>query len=345
MNNLWQWIQKATETSKYLWVPLEQGDAFQAGETYLRISVAEMFLEKKFAWFSTWYPAVSVSAKLTFGDQPDQIITRVVQPPPTATVTGVLRNHVIVPLMPFNGGTVELQAVLLAMQGTNYLSAAIDLLQDFSGLVGAPLSQALTVAEKVSNGLDKLRNQTKHDARLPYHDTFHGGGMGASELKKGYLALVRAEAGDGEGEVNRDRLSVNDGQLFYSATPGATPGPFRGADYILLNIDLTDSRDDYWMLKSIDRAYKDFIDALEKGDVEAIADAEKSARTAVFRSDDLARFDRTRVWDAVEKEMNNIKSKYGYGAAGIPSRDLDDIVGLWGISMEQAVHKGELTLP
>ena len=34
--------------------------------------------------------------------------------------------------------------------------------------------------------------------------------------------------------------------------------------YILLNIDLTNSRDDYWTLKSIDKAYKEFIDALEK---------------------------------------------------------------------------------
>jgi hypothetical protein len=345
VNNLWQWIQNATKTSKYLRVPLEQGAAFRAGETYLRVSVAEMFLEKKFAWFSTWYPAVSVSAKLTFGDQPDQIITRVVQPPPTATVTGVLRNHVIVPLMPFNGGQVELQAVLLAMQGTNFLSTAIDLLQDFSGLVGAPLAQALTVAEKVSDGLDKLRTQTKHNARLPYHDTFAGAGMGASELKSGYLALVRAQDGEGEGKVNRDRLSVGDGQLFYSAAPGAKDELFREADYILLNIDLTDKRDDYWTLKSIDKAYKDFIDALEKADEEAIAAAERSARTAVFRSDDLARFDRTRVWDAVEKEFGHIKSKYGYGAAGIPSRDLDDIVDLWGISMAQAVQKGELTLP
>lgn len=345
MNNLWQWIQNAVKTAKYLWVPLEQGDAFRAGETYLRVSVAEMFLKEKFAWFSTWRAAVSVSAKLTFGDQPDQIITRVAQPPPEASITGVLRNHVIVPLTPFNGGTVELQAILLAMQGTNLLSSAIDVLQDFSGLVGAPLAQALTVAEKVSNGLDKLRNATKHDGRLPYYDTFVGAGQGANELKKGFLAIVRAEAGDGDGKVDPGRLSIVDGQLYYSPSPGAPAEPFRDADYMLLNVDQTDSRDDYWTLSSIDQAYKDFIDALEKGDEEAIAAAERAARTAVFRSDDLARFDRTRVWDAVKKEMDHIKTKYGYGAAGVPRRDLDDMVATWGMSMAQAVSLGELTLP
>jgi hypothetical protein len=340
VNNLWQRIEKAVKAKKYLWVPMDQGQPFDSGRTYLRIVVSEMFLEKSLAWFKQWYPAVHVSVQLEFGDQPAAIITRVVKPPEEATKVGVLRNYSIMALTPFSGGTVGIQASLLAMQGADYLGSAIEVLQDFSSLVAPPLGQALTIAEKVANGLDTMLGATKGSARLPYHDTFVGAGMGANELKPGYLAVIRAEAT----QVAADRLSVQDGQLFYSKSSGAASEPFREADYLLLRIDQTDTRDDYMKLSSIEQAYNDFLDALEKGDQEGVAAAERAAKAAIFRSADLARFDKGRVWDALKKELDEIKGQFGYRAAGIPRRDLDAIVGTWGISMDEAAALGDLTL-
>ncbi len=58
MNNLWNRIQQATKGKKYLHVPLDQQEAMQSDRSYLRIFIAEMFLESTFAWFKTWFPAV-----------------------------------------------------------------------------------------------------------------------------------------------------------------------------------------------------------------------------------------------------------------------------------------------
>lgn len=331
-NNLWNCIVQATKGKKYLHVPLDQQEAIQSDRSYLRIFIAEMFLESTFAWFKTWYPAVSVGVQLKFGDQPATTVTRVVRPPEDATKDGVLRNYEILPLTPFNGGTVEVQAALLAMQGADYLGTLIDVLQDFSSLVAPPLGQALAVADKVANGLDTVMQATNGDARLPYHDTFVGAGMGANELKPGYLAIVRAEAN----EVDPARLTVKDGKLLYAPSSGAAPSPFRLADYVLLRIDGSASRDDYRHLASIAGPYNDFLAALDKLDLEAAVAAERNLKTAIFRCADLARFDRPRIWDAIAKEIEDLKSSYGMGAKGVLSHTLDEVMSAWAVPMAEA---------
>lgn len=330
-NNLWNRIQQATKGKKYLHVPLDQQPAMQSDHSYLRIFIAEMFLESTFAWFKTWYPAVSVGVQLKFGDKPATIVTRVVRPPEDATKDGVLRNYEILPLTPFNGGTVEVQAALLAMQGADYLGTVIDVLQDFSSLVAAPLGQVLAVADKVANGLDTIMQATNGDARLPFHDTFVGAGMGANELKPGYLAIVRAEAD----KVDPPRLTVKDGRLLYADSSGAKPSPFRQADYVLLRIDGSDTRDDYRHLASIAGPYNDFLAALDKLDLDAAVTAERSLKTAIFRCGDLARFDRPRVWDAIDKEIADLKSSYGMGAKGMVGHTLDEVMSTWAVSMAE----------
>lgn len=54
---------------------------------------------------------------------------------------------------------------------------------------------------------------------------------------------------------------MKDGKLLYAASPGATPSPFRLADYVLLRIDGTSNRDDYRYLASIAGPYNDFLAA------------------------------------------------------------------------------------
>jgi hypothetical protein len=330
-NKLWNRIQQATKGKKYLHVPLGQQEALQSDRSYLRIFVAEMFLESTFAWFKTWYPAVSVGVQLRFGDQPATVISRVVRPPNDATKDGVLRNYEILPLAPFNGGTVEVQGALLAMKGVDYLGTALDVLQDFSSLVAPPLGQVLTVAEKVANGLDSIMESTNGITRLPYHDTFVGQGMGVNELKPGYLAMIRAEAS----EIDPDNLSIKDNKLFYAASEGSEPQPFRQADYVLLRIDGPSARDDYMQLASISAPYLEVLTALENLDLEAATAAERAVQMAVFRCADLARFDRPRVWDAISKEIEDLKNSLGMGAKGILGRTLDEVMSDRAIPMAE----------
>jgi hypothetical protein len=343
MNKLWNRVQDAVKTKKYLDHALNQGPAFVSGRTYLRIFIAEMYLEKSFAWFKKWYPAVNVGVRLEFGDQKAVIISRVVKPPENATKEGVLKNYKILDLTPFNGGTVEIQAALLAMQGANYLGTAIDVLQSFSGLVAPPFAAALTVAEKVSDGLDNMLEATNGNARLPYHDTFVGAAMGESQLKPGYVAIIRAEQGTGRDHVDAKRLSVVNGELWYEKD-GSEKQQFREADYILLRIEQTDKRDDYDQLAAIKQAYDDFVDALEKGDPDAGKAAKRAMYFAILRSADIAKFDKRRTWENFEAELKQLESDFGYGAVGVRRKTLTEIINTGPTTMNQAVNLGELTL-
>ena len=328
ITKLWNRIVAATKAKKYVWHLMDRGSALVSDGSYVRIFISEMWLETSWAWFHGWYPAVEASVQLKYGDQPATVITRVAKPPENATQNAVLRNYEILPLTPFNGGTLELQAALLAMQGENYLGSAIEILEDFSSLVAAPLGQALTIAEKVSNGLETIISATNGDARLPYHDTFVGAGMGANELKPGYLALIRVEPD----KFDMSRLSVKDGALLYDAQP------FRRFDYLLLRIDGATERDDYRQLSSIKTAYDELIKTMEElneDDEKAVARAESKVRSAVFRCGDLAAKDRARVWDAMKKEIAYAKQEFGLGAARVSTRSLDDIVATWAVSMSQ----------
>jgi hypothetical protein len=323
---LWQRIVDATKTEKPLWIPIDQGAPLASDASYVRIFISEMWLETNWKWFSGWYPAVEAAVKLTFGDQPATVITRVAKPPEGVTDNAVLRNYEILPLTPFNGGTLELQAALMALQGQNYLGSAIKVLEEFSSLVAAPLGQAIAIAEKISNGLDEIVKATNGDARLPYHDTFVGAGMGTSELRSGYVAVVRAQPE----QLDSTRLSVKDGALLYDSSP------FRKFDYLLLRIDSATTRDDYSQLSSIKTAKEQFIMALQEANDPAAIVAERQIRGAVFRCADLAGKDRPRVWAAINQELTDIKKAFGLGATGVPSRSLDDIVATWAVPMDLA---------
>jgi hypothetical protein len=344
MNNLWKRVQQATEGKKYVYQPIDMGEPFESGQHYLRIVMAEMYLEKSFAWFRTWYPAVHAGIQLAFGDQDAVNIARVVKPPEDATKHGVLKNYHILELTPYNGGTVELQGALLALKGANYLGTAIEVLQSFSSLVAPPFGQALAIAEKVSNGLDSLLDATDGNARLPYHDTFVGKDMGANELKPGYLALIRAEAGQARDEVLVDRLSVVNGELHYDGGGGYKP--FRQADYMLLRIEQTGQRDDYDQLGPIKEAYDDFLDALEMEDLDeaeqAARQAKRAIRIAIQRSPDIAKYDKTRAWENIKAGLELLEEEFGLGGADIQRSTVTNLINSGPVTMREALSLGEL---
>ena len=96
------------------------------------------------------------------------------------------------------------EAGLIALKGTNHIAASIGILQSFSGLVAAPISQALEVAQKVSSGMDSLVGANQGQVRLAFHREFVSKGGGGSEFKPGYIAVIAADAG----HVKEESLSV-----------------------------------------------------------------------------------------------------------------------------------------
>ena len=122
--------------------------------------------------------------QLKFGDQPATIVTRVVRPPEDATKDGVLRNYEILPLTPFNGGTVEVQAALLAMQGAITWAGSSTCCRTSRRWSQRRWARCWPWPTRWPMAWN-IMQATNGDARLPYHDTFVGAGMGANETQAG----------------------------------------------------------------------------------------------------------------------------------------------------------------
>jgi hypothetical protein len=347
LGNLWDAISglAARSANQYLYVripkdrtkPEYDDQPLKPERSYFRLWLTEMFLTQSKDWFKDWYPAVHSSVRLKFGNQSDVNFSRVVRAPEEALANGVLLNYRLTELMPFNGGVVELEAGLLALEGKNHLKAAIDILANFSSLVAAPLSQALTIAEKVSGSMQDLLGSTNGKIHLPFHQTFTAtGGGGGNELRPGYIAVVLATAY----QIDKDRLSVKDDRLHYVIGSRDEPRPFEGYDYMLFRIEGREQRDD-WRLKNIQEPLDKAKEALIQNETEKAEAFKKIALVTAWQSPDLAAYDRRRVVQAIKEELDEI-AREGFGALPPEERDLDAVMLRRAMPVEKAKALGKM---
>jgi hypothetical protein len=345
--SLWDTIRGLAQrnTDQYLYVPISRAHTepdyddqpLKPERSYFRLWLAEMFLTQSRAWFQDWYPAVHSSVRLKFGSQPDVNFSRVVRAPEEALANGVLLNYRLTELMPFNGGVVELEAGLLALQGSNYLKTAIDVLANFSSLVAAPLGQALAVAEKVSSGMQDMLGSTNGKVHLPFHQTFTGtGGGGGSEFKPGYIAVFLATAH----QVDKDRLSVKNDRLHYATNSGDDPRPFQGYDYMLFRIEGREERDD-WRLQNIQEPLDKAKEALIQDERDKADAFKKMALVTAWQSPDLTTYDRRRVVQAIKDELDAI-AREGFAAVPPEERDLHGVMVRRAMPLRKAATLGKL---
>ena len=89
----------------------KEDGALVANKTYLRIWLVEMFLARSREWFAERHPAVHGLVKLAYADQSGFECARVAAPSKEEFENGraVLKNYLLLPLVPFRGGTVEVE--------------------------------------------------------------------------------------------------------------------------------------------------------------------------------------------------------------------------------------------
>lgn len=331
------WVNNNAEQYKYVHIPPERTDlvfddsALKADKSYFRLWLAEMFMTKSRRWFVDWWPAVHSSVQLKFGDQDKVKLSHVARAPNGALANSVLLGFPVTELVPFRGGVVEIESALIGLKGKNHLATAIGVLQGFSGLVGAPLSQVLTVADKVSSGMQELFGAADGEVVLGLHQAFTSEGAGGNALRPGYFAVILATADD----VRDTDLTVKEHRLLHKGEP------FDGFDYVLYRIEGREERDD-WRLKTIQEPLDKAIEASLEGD-DAKADAlKRAAMIAAMQSPDLAVHDRRRVALAIKEELEAV-SGLGLGAVGFEVRDMDAIMSARAMSVAQAQAEGELS--
>jgi hypothetical protein len=324
----------------------------RSGEHYFRVTLAEMFLKNQTQWFTNYSPAVYSVVKVQFGDK-EETISHVAGPSnlkdlnATSLNKGVTINYHMTPLMPFNGGVVEIEAGLVGLPGTNDALRFLKVLTDLSKTLAVPqLSVALTFAQPLVDGIMELvgANSTKLVLRL--HDTL----THADGFKPGYLAVISAPAGS----LNSSMMWIKGDRLHYGDS-FATAAPFTGYDYALFRIDSFSERDDYHALSLIDAPYQAAISALNDAIVEPdpqkkkdkMVEAERllgAAKVAVFKSKELTfKAGRRQVIQALQKGFDEAKEMLGSGAA---EQDVSKTLAqamAGAMSVSEALLLGEVT--
>lgn len=294
----------------------------KAGEQYFQIWLAEMFLRYRREWGSSWYPTVVATLQLKFGNQSQEIShvagQSTLKNVKITDVNCVAMNHALTTILPFNGGSIALEAALLSMQGKSDISSLIKVLSSFSKLLVVPqLSAALAVAQPLADGVAELIGATNARPELRLQDTWGGAESGNQHiLTAGYYVVISAP----EGEVKPDDLFVRQGRL-YRGDQAMT-----GYDYMLFRVDVNSTRDDWDSLTSISGPYQEAIDLLENSlrsedpatQKSMVAEAEKrfsAARVAAFRAPELTRVvGKNQVLEALDKRWKEAKEQLGVGA-------------------------------
>ncbi len=334
----------STNAEKYLLVSLPDadGDPLRPYQSYLRLWLCEMFLAHSRAWFRAWYPVVHAAVRLSFGERDGVRFTHVASPPHEYLARGVHMNYPLTELLPFNGGVVEVETALLALQGSDFLKTSIAILQAFSRLVTVPLEQVLMVAEKVGDGLRDLFGATNGNIHLGFHQAYGSdGGGGGNVLRPGYVAVILATPQ----QLACDRLSVQADRLHYSPRRGAQPALLVGYDYMLLRIEARQQRDN-WRLRPIEEPLHLAIDAIVRGDGSQAETYGKAALAAALQSPNLSMYDRRRVAHAVREELAHISqmvpdtatlgARGGSSPGSASPRSLDDVMAERALPLAQA---------
>jgi hypothetical protein len=243
-------------------------------------------------------------------------------------------NHQLTTLMPFNGGVLELVAVLLAMKGKDHVASVVKVMGDLSKLLVVPqLSTALGVALPIASGVQDLLGGGAGKGQLGIHQAFVGeGGSESNVLRPGYFAVIDGNAAD----YPAADFWVRDGRLHHGASMGASQ-PFEAASHLLFHVELRDKRDDWMSLKDIQDAYQESIRQLGEGENEKADLAIMRAIVLVRTSPDLTRADRNRVALAVKEDYEQAK---GGGLGALPSnhRNLKSVIERRAMSVEDALE-------
>ncbi|MFZ4816375.1 MAG: hypothetical protein ACOYL5_17705 [Phototrophicaceae bacterium] len=298
-NLIQNWAQQNAKRYIYAPIPKARVDIpyddtpLVADGSYLRVWLNEMFLARSREWFKEWYPAVQASVNLRFADQPAVTFSRVVRAPNEALARGVLMNYPLTELLPYRGGTVQIEAALLAFMGSDSIATSLRLLENVGKLVAAPLGQTLAIAQTVTAGIDELVGAVDGKVHLALHQTLVSTPSVANALRPGYIATINAT----EAQLDINQLSVKESRLLYKGQP------LEGYDYFLLQIEKVTARDD-WQLSYIDDLLDRTVQATIDGDAVKAETFRKALNFAVYQSDDLTYTDKRRVLALIKERLD-----------------------------------------
>lgn len=296
---------------------------------YFRLWLQEMRLARSTSWGKESFPAAHSEVRVrTAGSEPQAYAT-LSRPSEDALGQGVWTGYQLTELMPYNGGTVEVEAALLTLPGRDSLGPALDAIGQLAGLLIPPVGQALPLARAVAEGARGLLGRYETGVHVGLHHTLvaDGGGVASATMRAGWIAVVR-------GAVDAQRLTVAGDRLCHGDVP------LEAADFVLLRIEARVERPD-WRLPEIDAPLKRALNALSDGAVSSASGYRSVALAAARESSALAEDDRPRVIQAIKDAYARVESG-GRGATGASLPGLDTAMQRFAMPREQALALGPL---
>jgi hypothetical protein len=274
-------------------IPEPGGSAVPAYAGYLRIWLAEGFLAKAATWGNKHFPVLHGGAALTFlgGTTP---FTTFARPPGTLTTRGAQLDFPLTPLLPFNGGVVEVEASLYQASTAGPLVTALQILGSFDTLA-PPLSIAATIAGKVADGVDTVLGTDQ--PVLGVHWAMVAPGGGGNLLRPGSLVVIRKPRDELGGSLSIQK------NLGLCLDDGHERRQLSGLDYLVVRIECRPDRDD-WRFPELDGLIREAGQAAIKGYTEMFRDCRTEAITRAWNSPDLTPNDRIRVATLVAEQID-----------------------------------------
>lgn len=298
-------------------IPEPGTEPLRPNESYLRVWLADMFLAHDQQWLAGRYPMAHATITFRYAGQ-QRSFTRTCRPPEGQLGPGERRNYELVPLVPWNGGVVEIDAGLSALRGGSPLGAALDAIGELSKLVGPPLSSAIALSDQIARGVEHVLEAAEEDVLLALHEGFSRADGGGRELRPGWWVVVGATAQ----QVPPAELAIEDDVLVQRTADGVRR--VTGFDYLVLRLAGQSDRDD-WRFADFENLIGRALDALAAGDEGGWKTFGNAAIRLADRSPDLTLGDRGIVAEAIQKELEAAKGR-GLGAAGGPPPTLGEIV-------------------
>lgn len=331
----------------------DPGRTLTAGRSYFRLRLADMALAQSKWALKEWYPAVQTVVRARFGDSPQIELPGIVDSSRLFQNQGghasvIVRNALLAPTLPFSGGDLSVSAGLMSVEGADYLGEMLGALGGLASILAVPqLSAAMNIAQPLGAAIQSVFKGGRGKFHLSTLNAF-----GATQMKGGYLALVRA----GENEIDATKLVVFESQLRLGTAPTtAASAPIKGFDYILLECEVFEERDDWDSFKAIMDPFQLALDALaepsandeaEKAKVKLAEDRLLPALRVVQKTPELTQTDRRRVIDVLKERFAEAKKDLGVKglvASASPHLTLSELIKRSPISVAEAARRGSVS--
>jgi len=289
------WFVENAEHVTVRFLP-DDGVPVQPYAGYLRLWLTEGFLRRQRSWGSDRFPVLHGGASLAFLGATPTAFTTFGRPPASWSSPGARLDFPITPLLPFNGGTVEIEAAVYETRIDGPLSVAVDVLAGVATLIGPPLATAAIVAGKIADGLDTVVSGTGGQPVLALHATMVAPGGGGTVLRPGHLVVLSVP------EVKLPGAPmILDGRL-HLRRDGADTLP-EDVDYLVLRVECRTERDD-WRFPELDAVIRAAGEALIHHHRDTYEDLRTDAIARAWTSADLTVSDRRRVALLVADELD-----------------------------------------